>query len=1015
MAMNGRIAEIVGPGDTGRKSKSGWIRGLLAFSAACVATASGMLVSIAAYAEEAEEPIIEIVVTGTHLSSANASSPAPIVVVDQDELLHQGTARTEDFLNTLPQVNSGLTLGANGASVAPLTGTATADLRGIGAFRTLVLVNGKRPAPGDPINPSADLNTVPSTLIKRVEVLTGGASAIYGSDAVAGVVNFILDTNFTGFKFDVEGGVYHANNDSGYIQDIERASGQNAPASPVWDGTSTDLSVVFGKDIFDGSGHITTYAGYRHASEVRGSSRDTSACTLTETANSYTCLLDKTSATGQFVSFGPNYPATGGPALTLDTANGHAFRPYSVPGDQFNPAPYQDLQRPDTRWNAGLFGSYKFTDALNLYTEAQYMDDKTTVYYEQPGTTATGQGLNMFGVNCNNPLLSPSQVNDLCTSAGYLNATDVAQVGIGRRNVEGPARSDYFHHESYRLVLGLKGQISEPWSYDTSVVYGRVNGRETLSNDFSISRLTNALNVVSVGGVPTCQAVVNHTDPACVPYNIYSVNGVTPAAENYLLESGVQSGFAQRTIANASVTGELEKYGIKSPLASGGFGVAAGVEYRVEQVRYNPSESYATGDLLTTGAAHPTNGTFHVSEVYTELKMPLIEDRPFAKSVVLNASDRYAYYRPQGHVNAYGVGLEWAPISAVRARGSFSRAVRAPNAYELYSSQVLNQQNFTDPCSGTTPTATLAQCERSGVTPAQYGNIAPATNINVVTGGNPTLGPETANTYTMGFVLTPLSNILFSADYWRIKVKEYVGAVPGSYTVNTCLNTGDPFYCGLIHRDATGSLSTGNGPTAGRVIGTRFNTGSYGNSGVDFEGRYNWNLASIGSNAGSINFTFTGSLALDNPISVTPGAAQVDCTGYYGPNCSSVGPTSPVPRWRHRLRTTWESKHDFEVSLNWRHIGHMNSEFTSPNPALYTLGTAYPVDSHIGTYDYFDLDGNFDVSPHLNVSLGVNNLTGRLPPVVGYQSNPLLVNGNMVAGIYDNFGRYLFAGFTAKY
>jgi iron complex outermembrane receptor protein len=189
----------------------------------------------AAWAEGDEESMVEIVVTGSRLSSANTSSPSPIVVLDNEELQHQGALRTEEFLNTLPQVNSGLTLGANGPSVAPLTGTATADLRGIGAFRTLVLVNSKRTAPGDPINPSADLNTVPSVLVKRVEVLTGGASAIYGSDAVAGVVNFILDTNFTGLKVDVEGGINRGSNSRTDLQGIERASGVNPATGAVYD------------------------------------------------------------------------------------------------------------------------------------------------------------------------------------------------------------------------------------------------------------------------------------------------------------------------------------------------------------------------------------------------------------------------------------------------------------------------------------------------------------------------------------------------------------------------------------------------------------------------------------------------------------------------------------------------------------------------------------------------------------------------------------------------------------
>ncbi len=967
---------------------------------------AGGLCNATVWADEPGEPLVEIVVTGSRLSSANASSPSPIVVLDNEELMHQGTARTEDLLNSLPQVNSGLTLAANGPSVAPLTGTATADLRGIGAFRTLVLVNGKRTAPGDPVNPSADLNAVPSTLVKRVEVLTGGASAIYGSDAVAGVVNFILDTSFTGLKIDLQGAINRGSNSRTDLQSVERASGLSPANGAVYDGSSADLSVVFGKDVLDGKGHVTAYAGYRRVQAVAGSSRDYSACTLVEAGTSYQCLLDGTTAAGQFV---PN----GGAPLTLDTVNGHAFRPLA-PGDLFNPAPYQYLQRPDDRYEAGVFGSYKFSDAETVYIEAQYTDDKTTVRYEPVGTTATNSALNTFNINCNNPLLSATQVNDLCTSAG-LGPADAASVAIGRRNIEGGGRSDEFRHHSYRLVVGLKGEISEPWSYDASVTYGRVNSRETLSDDFSQARLANALNVVGVGGVPTCRSVVDGSDPACVPYDIYTAGAVTPAALNYLTEGGVQSGFAQRTVVSAELIGDLERYAIKSPFASAGFGVAAGAEYRVEQVRYNPNAAYGTGDLLVTGAAHPTEGTFRVGEIFAEAKMPLIEDRWFAKSLVLNASDRYAHYSPQGNVNAYGLGMEWAPISALRARGSVSRAVRAPNAYELFTSQVLSQVNFTDPCAGPAPLATPAQCARSGVTAAQYGGIAPQSSVNVLTGGNRSLKPETADTVTMGIVVTPLASVLFSADYWRIKVKQYVGGLPGPFTLNTCLSTGDPNYCSLILRDASGSLSTGNDANAGRVIGTRFNTGSYASSGVDFEGRYFWNLDSVWAQAGSVNFSFTGSVALDNPINVTPGVSQFDCSDYFGPNCSGAGPTSPVPRWRHRLRTTWENKHGLELSLNWRHIGRIKSEFTSGNPNLSNAANVYPVDSRIVAYDYFDFDGNVDVAPHFNIRAGINNLGDRKPPVIGFAANPLLLNGNMAAGMYDTLGRYLFVGVTARY
>ena len=275
--------------------------------------------------------------------------------------------------------------------------------------------------------------------------------------------------------------------------------------------------------------------------------------------------------------------------------------------------------------------------------------------------------------------------------------------------------------------------------------------------------------------------------------------------------------------------------------------------------------------------------------------------------------------------------------------------------------------------------------------------------------------PETSNSVTIGVVLTPRTNILFSADYWRIKVKQYVGGIPGSFTVNTCLNTGDPFYCGLIQRDASGSLSTGNGVSAGRVLGTRFNTGSYGNSGVDLEGRYALDLAFLRADAGRLMFSFTGSVALDNPINVTPGVSEIDCSGYFGPNCSGAGPTSPVPRWRHRLRTTWESGHRFELSLNWRHIGRLKSEFTSGNENLSNPGNVFAVDSQIDAYDYIDLDANIDVAAHVNLRFGVNNVADKKPPIIGFAANPLLINGNLAAGMYDSLGRYLFIGLTAKY
>ncbi|MEA3108157.1 MAG: hypothetical protein QOI88_2762, partial [Gammaproteobacteria bacterium] len=243
-------------------------------------------------AEEDDKSLMEIVVVGSHFATPNATSISPVMVVDAEELRHQGTSRAEDLLDSMPQLNAGLNNSANGDGVSPVTGTATADLRGIGSFNTLVLMNSRRLNPGDSINPSPDLNAIPTILIKRVEVLTGGASSIYGSDAISGVVNFVMDTEFTGAKLETEYGLNRASNDATDIQNIERMSGINPPTRSLYDGRNVDVTGVFGKDLFGGDGHIVGYAGYRHSQGVYGSSRDLSACTLQETGPSYQCLLD---------------------------------------------------------------------------------------------------------------------------------------------------------------------------------------------------------------------------------------------------------------------------------------------------------------------------------------------------------------------------------------------------------------------------------------------------------------------------------------------------------------------------------------------------------------------------------------------------------------------------------------------------------------------------------------------------------------------------------------------------
>lgn len=967
--------------------------------------------------QAASTSLQEVVVTGSRFQTPNASSPAPITIIGAAELLHQGAMKAEDLLNSLPQANSGLTDSANGSGAFPLTGTATVDLRGIGAFRTLVLMNGRRVNPGDAINPSADLHTIPEILIKRVELLTGGASAIYGSDAIAGVVNFVMDDHFTGSKVVVQGSGLYGNNDNSGIQSIMRANGVAPQTGSAFDGKTVNVTGVYGTEFAGGAGHIQAYAGYRHNTGILGSSRDFGSCLLQGRATGlpYSCLLDPTTPAGQFVP----YDATGTAPGTPYTLAGGTLRPFT-PADAYNPALVATLLRPDTRYNAGAFGQFTLNEHARAYLEAQFTDDHTTVQSEPSGTTATGfsivgtdptslgsaaAGLNTYSIPCGNPLLSPGEVNILCTQNG-LGPADVATVGIGRRNLEQGFLQDSFRHTSYRMVLGLKGSIIDGWNYDGSVQYGKVTAHERLSNDVSKSRVARALNVVSVNGTPTCQSVVDGSDPSCIPYNIWSAGGVPPAALGYITSGGAQDGYADHTVANVQAIGDLGRYGLKSPAAADALGLAVGAEYRNEISNNRPSGGYVTGDLMMGGTKKRTLGSFHVAEGFVELRVPLLKDLAFAETLNLDLADRFAQYSPQGSANAYNLGADWAPIRIVRFRTSYSRAIRAPNGHELFWSQEINPTPTADPCSGTTPAATQAQCALMGVSALQYGHI-PLTNvINVATGGNPKLEPEIANTLTTGVVFTNFDwapSLLLSVDFWRIRVKHYLGQVGDP--IGACL-AGGTVGCSAVVRGAGGSLAPGSG---GFVNLGDTNTGGFGESGIDVAGQYILSLAS----AGTLTFTLNGSKAIDNPITVDPLVPRYDCTGLYGPTCTANGPTSPVPNWRHNLRTTWALS-KLEVSLNWRYIGSMNFEATDASVPVAPSEKIYPIDSHVAGYSYFDLDMGGDFS-NVNVHLGVNNLFDRKPPIVGLSSTPALVNGNMLAGMYDTFGREIFLEAIARF
>jgi len=990
------------------------------------------LLSTPAFAQSApadeanDEPTI--VITGSRLASPNLESASPVTVVSAEEIKQTGTTRVEDLVNSLPQVFAGQ--GANYSNGS--SGTATLNLRGLGSERTLVLVNGRRVVPGDPNTSAADINIIPGAMVKRIDVLTGGASSVYGADAVSGVVNFVMDTDFEGFRIDGQYSFYnHNNRASSQIINPLTARNYPYPTGNSADGGAVDATVAFGAAFDDGRGHVTAYAGYRSVSALTQASRDYSACSLGARTTAqvaangalFSCggsatsangtLFDGTSSTYQI---GANRTLTGG------------FTPYNF-------APLNYFQRPDERYTAGMFADYEISEALHPYMEFMFMDDRTVAQIAPSGNFG-----NTLSINCDNPLLSAQQLSVLCAPGNLLTmpvnpitgqADVFATVGnsggtafnfidpstgatynrgfaqILRRNVEGGPRRDDLQHTSYRGLLGMKGDLGEAWSYDAYYQYGRTNFAETYYNDFSVARLTKAMDVVAgPGGTAICRSVRDGTDPNCVPWDIWGLNP-SAASIAYLQTPGFQRGINTQQILSGAFVGDLGAYGLKMPTANDGFGLVLGAEYRKESLEFISDAAFQTGDLAGQGAPTlPVSGSYNVKEFFAEARLPLVQES-FIHDLTLTGGYRRSSYNVSGgttfSTDTYKIEGEFSPIRDIRFRGGYNRAVRAPTLQDLFAPQRVALDGSDDPCAGFAITAANAGCLVQGLTIGQIVTPNPADQYNGFIGGNVNLTPEIADTWTVGVVLQPsfLPGFVASVDWFDIKVENAIQGIGADAILSQCTTTADPFFCNLVQRDSTGSLWRSSN---GFIINTTQNIGGASTRGLDVTAAYSRQIGDIGRV--SLNFvgTYLDQLITDDGIS-TP----YDCTGYHGAICGT-----PNPEWRHQFRVGLETKDGIGASVRWRYFGSVMQDRSSSNPSL--SGTTQPANLRIPAISYFDLSLSAKIGDHYKFNLGANNLLDKQPPSIAGAACPAgPCNGNTWAQVYDSIGRYIYVGVTLDF
>jgi outer membrane receptor protein involved in Fe transport len=651
-------------------------------------------------ASEEETYLEEVIVTGSRLQdNPNLAASTPVLSVTGEEADIRGNVRIEDFVNIMPQVfaaQAGEV--SNGAS-----GTAQLNLRGLGARRTLVLIDGFRLPYGSSQSSPANVDVIPMQLVERVDILTGGASAVYGSDALGGVANFILKRDFEGMEFGYQWGQQYNNNNDDFWASVLEAGGQPVPGSS-WDGRENNFHMIVGLNSADGRGNATVFASYENRQGVVQADRVFSGCALGQD--------DGPQSFGGYGCIGSgNYRLFVGPGTTAFQQEDGTIIPYAGgPSQTYNFGLRNFFQRPSERYQIYAKSHYEFADGHEAFLDVSYVNNFSDAQIAETASFGTSS----YAINCNNPYIQTPGINLAtdtygCSPEDIANGTIISNLGASHRNVEGGPRNSRLENSALRLIAGIRGSFgNNVWGYEAFAQVSETRDQSESTNDFVIANLNQAFLAVDDGtGNVVCM------DPAaraagCVPYNPFQrINGetaITPEQTAWLHGIGIVNGSTKQTIYGGNVQADLGEYGWQLPWADYGIRFLAGLEYRRDELSSRPDEiSQVPGGGFTGvgGATLAVEGQVEVSEIYTEFEMPIVTEVTGIQELTLRGQYRYSDYTREGNdtrstvdTNTWGVSLAWAPIDELRVRMGYQRAVRAPNVIELYTGQNTNLPNL---------------------------------------------------------------------------------------------------------------------------------------------------------------------------------------------------------------------------------------------------------------------------------------------------------------------------------
>lgn len=954
----------------------------------CV-TGMALALPIAKAQETAAEPIQKVQITGSRISAPGAESPSPLQVLTATDIAASGATNLQDLLQKNPTMGTPALSRTNSNFLTSGGGVTTVNLRNMGDSRTLVLVNGRRFVSGVPGDTAVDLNTIPTDFIERVELLTGGASATYGSDAVAGVVNIILKKNLDGLIIDAQGGQSSKNDDS-----------------------KRKLSITYGATSADGASNLMGHFGYTKQGAVY--SRDRSFAALDQTSAIVKDRPDLAfvpkrpfysgfTPQGSFYhdTDGYTYDAAGNPIpIDVNGANG--------PATGYNRAALRTIAVPTERYLFALNGTRALSENHSAFFEGTYAATKTQTsiepfalasddIYKPNGQVPAGAIVN--GVLVKNPLV-PQYLWDRISDTDNDGVPDYY---FQRRLSEFGSRGSQADRDTFRLATGIKGTVRD-WNYETYISYGRTKEAQTSNGQVNIPSLRYALDAVpGPNGTVVCRDQFALHE-GCVPINVFGAGSITPAALKYVTAPGSLLTSVTQKLAGASVTGELWE------LPAGKISLAAGFEWRSE-------ESSSVADPLTQSglnagnATPPTFGKFQVREAFVETRVPLLKDLTLAKELTFLATFRHGDYSTVGSTNSWNAGGEWAITPDIRLRATRAQSTRAPNINELYQAP---SQDFptglVDPCEGATLAGGDPRSVNCRAAPGVQANMtanggvftlgqADLQGISGYNTGNPDLGAEKGRSTTVGLVLTPrsipaLSKFTFTADYFKINISDAIVSTDRQYALDQCYSQGNPAFCRFITRrpNAVGNLSAGSIEYSDTAV---TNSGGLGTEGIDLT--VSW-ADRVGPGRLSTQLAYTRLRELWTQE--TPGPKET--------RNNDVGEVTAQQINAPRNKAVFNAAYKWrDVGINW--TASYNGPVALDDQFLKSLSIA-PGSVKVGSRTYNDFQLTYDVKKAVQLYLGLNNaFNAKAPPIIsGLPGNT--TGAETDASTYDPIGRRYYLG-----